>query len=123
MKFFSRRLIKHEDLNPANRLFGGRLLEWIDEEAAIYATCKLSNKRIVTKLISEINFVAPAKLGDVIEFGLDVIAVGTSSITVSCIVRNKDNRQAIIAIDRIVFVCVDERGSPQRHGLQFEQVA
>ena len=123
MKFYSRRMIKHEDLNPADRLFGGRLLEWIDEEAAIYAACKLSNQRIVTKFMSEINFVAPAILGDVVEFGLDLVAVGTSSITISCIVRKKENRRPIIAIDKIIFVCVNEQGLPKNHGLELEQVA
>lgn len=123
MKFFSRRLIKHEDLNPANRLFGGRLLAWIDEEAAIYASCQLSNKLIVTKFISEINFIAPGELGDVVEFGLEVIAVGTSSITVSCEVRNKQSKQTIIGIDKLVFVCVDEEGKPEKHGLQDRHAA
>ncbi|WP_101760567.1 acyl-CoA thioesterase [Oceanicoccus sp. KOV_DT_Chl] len=123
MKFFSRRLVKHEDLNPADRLFGGRLLEWIDEEAAIYAACQLSSKRIVTKFMSEINFSAPGELGDVVEFGLGVVAVGNSSITVCCEVRNKESKQTIIGIDRIVFVCVDENGQPQNHGLNIDQVA
>lgn len=34
MKYYSRRLVKPEHLNPANTLFGGQLLSWIDEEAA-----------------------------------------------------------------------------------------
>jgi len=38
MKFYSRKWIKPEDLNPNGSLFGGRLLSWIDEEAAIFAT-------------------------------------------------------------------------------------
>jgi acyl-CoA hydrolase len=118
MKFFSRRLVKHEDLNPANRLFGGRLLAWIDEEAAIYAACQLAYKNIVTKYISEINFVAPSELGDVIEFGLDVTGIGSSSITISCEVRNKASKQTIIKIDKMVFVCVNEDGKPKEHGLQ-----
>ncbi|WP_339671892.1 hotdog domain-containing protein [Dasania marina] len=117
MKFFSRRLVKHEDLNPADRLFGGRLLAWIDEEAAIYAACQLHSKRIVTKFISEINFVAPGDLGDVIEFGLDVVSLGTSSITLSCEVRNKENKQPIIRVDKMVFVCLDTKGKPQSHGI------
>ena len=123
MKFFSRRLVKHEDLNPANRLFGGRLLAWIDEEAAIYASCQLSNKLIVTKFISEINFIAPGELGDVVEFGLDVIAVGTSSITLSCEVRNKQSKQTIIGIDKLIFVCVNEEGQPEKHGMQVQHAA
>jgi acyl-CoA hydrolase len=37
MNFHARKLVKPEDLNnPRGTLFDGRLLEWIDEEAAIY---------------------------------------------------------------------------------------
>ena len=31
------RLIKHEDINVGSRLFGGRLMEWMDEAAGICA--------------------------------------------------------------------------------------
>ena len=37
MEFRTRKLIKPEDLNAGGTLFGGQLLKWIDEEAAIYA--------------------------------------------------------------------------------------
>lgn len=62
MKFRTRRLVKSEDLNPRGTLFGGRCMQWIDEEAAIYAICQMGTTSIVTKLISEINFISPAHL-------------------------------------------------------------
>ena len=49
MEFRTRKLIKPEDLNANNTLFGGKLLLWIDEEAAIFAMCKLDTKKLVTK--------------------------------------------------------------------------
>lgn len=116
MKYYSRRMVKYQDLNPAHRLFGGALLAWIDEEAAIFATCQLETTRIVTKFMSEINFVAPAEVGDVVEFGLSTVSVGNSSLTVCCNVRNKHTKQTIIHVDRIVFVCVDENGNAKSHG-------
>ena len=42
MKYRTRKLIKPEDLNSRETLFGGQLLKWIDEEAAIFAMCQLS---------------------------------------------------------------------------------
>ena len=36
MKYHTRKWVKPEDLNPNHTLFGGRLLEWIDEEAEIF---------------------------------------------------------------------------------------
>ena len=94
MKYRTRKLIKPGDLNPRGTLFGGRILEWIDEEAAIFAICQLNSPNIVTKAMSEINFVTTGKLGDVIEFGMELAGVGTTSITIACDVRNKQTKQS-----------------------------
>lgn len=115
MKYHSRKIIKPQDLNPNGTLFGGAVLSWIDEEAAIFVLCQLGKGRIVTKYMSEINFVSSAKLGDVIEIGMETVKFGRTSITVKCEVRTKFQKQTIITIDRIVFVHVDEQGKPIPH--------
>ena len=115
MIFRTRKLIKPEDLNPNGTLFGGRLLEICDEEAAIYAMCQLSSKRVVTKLISEIDFVSPVYNGDIIEIGVSVISFGRTSITMEVIVRNKDTENIILHINKMVFVSLDETGKPTPH--------
>ena len=116
MNFHTRKWVKPEDLNPNNTLFGGRLLQWIDEEAVIYAIVQLQNKKVVTKYISEINFINAPKQGDIIEIGIVAIAFGNSSITMRCEVRNKLDRQTILSIDKLVFVSLDEMGKPSPHG-------
>lgn len=115
MRFFSRKLIKPTDLNAHGTLFGGSVLAWIDEEAAIYVTCQLGKGNIVTKFMSEINFVSSASLGDIIEIGMETVEFGKSSITVRCEVRQKFSHKTIISIDRIVFVHLDEDGKPTPH--------
>jgi acyl-CoA thioesterase YciA len=117
MRFFSRKLIKPEDLNAHGTLFGGSVLAWIDEEAAIYVICQLGKGNIATKFMSEIDFVSSAKLGDIIEIGMETVNFGTSSITVKCEVRHKFTKQSIIRIDKIVFVHLDEHGRPKPHGI------
>jgi acyl-CoA hydrolase len=117
MRFLTRKLVKPEDLNANNTLFGGRLLEWVDEEAAIYAAIEARHKRIVTKKISAIDFVAPARQGDVIEIGVALKKVGKTSITLEVQVRDLTNQQVIVNIDEMVFVCVDDKGRPVRHSL------
>lgn len=105
------------DLNYANSLFGGRALEWIDEEAAIYAICQLETNCLVTKHIGEISFESPAVQGDIVEFGLATKKVGRTSITVTCLVRNKANKKTICLADDIVFVVVDPVSKlPVAHG-------
>jgi acyl-CoA hydrolase len=116
MNFHTRKWVKPEDLNPNGTLFGGSLLKWIDEEAAIYTICQLGNKKVVTKYMSEINFLSSAKLGDIIEMGLIATNFGTTSITLFCEVRNKITRQSILTINKIVFVNIDENFNPVPHG-------
>lgn len=116
MNFHTRKWVKPEDLNPNGTLFGGSLLKWIDEEAAIYAIVQLENQRCVTKYISEINFVSSARQGDIIELGMEAVNFGRTSLTLRCEVRNKLTHKTILAIDKMVFVSLDENGNPQPHG-------
>jgi len=116
MNFHTRKWVKPEDLNPNGTLFGGSLLRWIDEEAAIYAICQLGNQRVVTKFMSEINFVSSARQGDIIELGMTATHFGRTSITLRCEVRNKITRRPILTIEKMVFVNLDETGVPAPHG-------
>ncbi len=115
MQFRTRKLVKPEDLNPGGSLFGGQLLRWIDEEAAIYAMCQLNNSRVTTKFMSEIDFISPARTGDVIEIGLEMVQIGTTSITFRCEARVKQTEKTIITIDKIVFVNLDDKLRPTPH--------
>ncbi|NVK55153.1 MAG: acyl-CoA thioesterase [Alteromonadaceae bacterium] len=124
MRFLTRRLVMPNDLNYAHSLFGGRLLQWIDEEAAIYAICQLETNCLVTKHIGAITFESPAMQGDIVEFGLATKAVGKTSITVSCLVRNKATKKSICVADDIVFVKLDpDSRQPVAHGKTLESLA
>lgn len=116
IEFTTRKWVRPEDLNANGTLFGGSLLKWIDEEATIYTILQLGNRRVVTKLMSEINFVASAIEGDLIEMGLIATHFGTTSITLRAEVRNMITRKNILTVDRIVFVSLDEKGKPTPHG-------
>jgi len=116
IEFTTRKWVRPEDLNANGTLFGGSLLKWIDEEATIYAILQLGNRRVVTKIISEINFVASAVEGDLIEMGLVATKFGTTSITMRAEVRNMISRKNILTVDRILFVGLDKAGKPLPHG-------
>ncbi len=116
MNFHTRKWIKPEDLNPNGFLFGGSLLRWLDEEAAIYACIQLDSPTVVTKFISEINFISSARQGDIIELGLEVASFGNSSLTLHSEVRNLITKKVILHIDKIVFVRVNNEGQPVPHG-------
>jgi len=116
MKFHTRKWVKPEDLNPNKTLFGGRLLAWIDEEAALYSIIQLENQHVVTKFMSEINFMSSAVQGDIIEIGLEVLKFGNSSLILKCEVRNKMTQEKILTVDKITMVNLDNEGKPKAHG-------
>lgn len=116
MQFRTRKMIAARDLNSNGSLFGGRVLDWIDEEAFIFASCQLESDSVVTRTMSEINFVATARQGDVIEIGMEAVTFGRTSVTLRCEVRNRRTKKTITAVDRIVFVLVDAQGRPAAHG-------
>jgi acyl-CoA hydrolase len=91
-------------------------LQWIDEEAVIYAIVQLENQHVVTKYISEINFISSPKQGDIIELGIVATHFGRTSLTLRCEVRNKLTHQAILTIEKLVFVNLGLDGFPEPHG-------
>lgn len=116
MRFHTRKWVKPQDLNPNKTLFGGTLLAWIDEEAALYSIVQLENPHVVTKFMSEINFMSSAKEGDVVEIGMDVVKFGRTSLVLKCEVRNKMTHETIIRVENITMVNLDETGRPKPHG-------
>jgi acyl-CoA thioesterase YciA len=111
VRFLTRKLVQPSDLNVNGTLFGGRCLAWVDEEAAIYASLETRHKKVVTKSISAINFVAPAYRGDVVEIGVALKRVGKTSVTLEVQVRDLTTQRVIVNIDEMVFVCGRRRKS------------
>lgn len=119
-----RQRIKPNDLNACNRLFGGKLLSWIDEYSAIYAMCKLKTERVVTARVSEVNFKQPIEQGDILEFWGSIVDVGRASLTVRVIVGIVDlenpDATKVAADCQLVFVSVDFTGKPKAHNFKKE---
>ncbi|MPM26282.1 hypothetical protein SDC9_72783 [bioreactor metagenome] len=116
MRYHSRLWVRPENLNANGTLFGGHLLSWIDEQVALYSIVQLGNERVVTKYMSEINFVSSAWQGDIIELGIFPVKFGRTSLTLRCNVRNMVTRESIITVDKIVMVSLDDQGRPLEHG-------
>ncbi len=100
-----------EDINHNGTLFGGKVLAWIDEQAAITASYLLGTNKVVTKMMSNIDFKNSANLGDMIEITTQFVTIGKTSITVSVKVIRYHNCDSaycdeIVSVDKIVFVKV-----------------
>ncbi|MDA3147258.1 acyl-CoA thioesterase [Leucobacter sp. UCMA 4100] len=116
VRYTVRKWVKPEDLNQHGALFGGRLLQWVDEEAAIIAITQLGTTDLVTRHMSEINFLSRADRGDLLEIVYGVKAFGRTSITLDCRVTNSVTGADILTLDSIIFVSVDEHGTATPHG-------
>lgn len=115
-RYLVRKWVKPEDLNQHGALFGGRLLQWVDEEAAIIAVTQLGTIDVVTRFMSEVEFVARAGRGDLLELEFGIAGFGRTSITLNCRVENAITGAEVLRLDSIVFVAVDDAGRPAAHG-------
>ncbi|WP_430612971.1 acyl-CoA thioesterase [Flavobacterium sp. JP2137] len=113
----SRKWVKPEDLNANSTLFGGKLLAWIDEEAALFAVLILKNRRVVTKYMTEINFMSSARQSDIIEIQFEITKFGKTSLQIKCSVFNIMTKESIITVEAITMVHLGEDGKPTPHGL------
>jgi uncharacterized protein (TIGR00369 family) len=115
------RLVLPKDLNPANRMFGGTMMSWLDEAGAMYAINKLDTNMLVTASVSKINFTNPAFQGDILEFRGRVAHVGTKSFTVAItVLARREGREGRyvtqVTTCEMVFVTVDKNGESIPHG-------
>jgi len=102
------RLCMRKDLGLNGNLYGGNLLSWIDEIAAIFARKETKEKYVVTYKFGEITFKHPIKEGDLVDFYCHTIERRTSSL--------KFNIYASIGNETVftteaIFVVVDENGN------------
>src|SRR5689334_8273553 len=75
-----------KDTNAHGTIFGGVILSYIDIAAAIEVR-KHTAKKIVTKAMHEVVFVAPVFVGDIVSFYTELVRVGNTSITVRVVVE------------------------------------
>lgn len=75
------KLVLPPDTNHLNTIFGGRILAYVDEIAAI-AAMKHANTTVVTASIDSVDFVSSALAGDVLELEAVVSSTGRSSMEV-----------------------------------------
>lgn len=69
------------DCNQSFRLFGGRLMEWVDIVAAVVAR-RHSGCEVTTAAIDRLEFLAPAKLNDIVVLTGRLVYVGRTSMLV-----------------------------------------
>jgi acyl-CoA hydrolase len=110
-------LVRPEHLNHHGYLFGGRLLEWLDEQAYIAASLELEpDANLVTVAIDRVEFKHSVVQGSMLRFRSRMVHVGHTSVTVftQVFLRGRESRESDQEIFRahVSFVCLDSDGEP-----------
>lgn len=108
-------IIMPEHINGSKRLFGGRLMEWIDVVAAVVAR-RHSNSEVTTACVDNLQFKAGAVVNDTIVIKGRITWVGNTSMEVRCdtFAEAVDGKQEMINRAYLVLVAVDENGKPKK---------
>ena len=100
-------ICKLMDIGNRGCLFGGRMLCWLDEAAAIYAMEITQCRDLVTYRLAETVFKHPVQHNDVLEFFGDNPRPGRCSLTFDLFVMVNE-RECLRT--ECTFVAVDESG-------------
>ena len=121
------KLLQYKDINGQNRLFGGRLMEWIDEIAALTAM-RHCGGLVTTCSVDTLRFKYGAYLGDVIVLIGKATYVGNTSMEVRVDTYVEDIESGIRRIINHAYltcVHVDENGCslPIKYGLELSTIS
>ena len=103
------------DTNPAGDIFGGWIMSLMDLAAGVAAGTRAKG-RVATAAVSNLSFLQPVKVGDVVCVYTEITKTGRTSITVGVeafvLRRNLGERVRVTAAE-FVLVAVDEHGTPR----------
>ena len=120
----SSKIVQSKDINGQNRLFGGRLMEWIDEVAALTAM-RHCGGLVTTCAVDSLVFKHGAKLNQVVVLTGRVTYVGNTSleIRVDTYVEEVESGERF-AINHAYLICVHVNGdgepTPIRYGIDIQ---
>lgn len=108
-------MLLYEHLNGYGRLFGGRLMEWIDVVAGVVAR-RHSGCDVTTASVDRLEFIAPAYLGDTIVLEGRITYTGRTSmeIRVDTFVEKLSGKKERINRAYLVMVALNGEGKPTK---------
>ena len=100
-------------INGSSRLFGGRLMEWMDVVAAVVAR-RHSGRDVTTACVDTLEFAAPAHVNDTILIIGRMTYVGRTSmeVRVETYTENREGLRRRINRAYFVLVAIDEAENP-----------
>ena len=106
-------IVRPNHLNGANRLFGGILMQWIDEVAGIVAK-RHAMANVITASVDNLRFIKGAYQNEMVVIVGKLTYVGTTSmeVRVDTYVENKSGIRKAINSAYFVMVALDENDTP-----------
>lgn len=106
-------IVRPNHLNGANRLFGGILIQWIDEVAGIVAK-RHSMRNVITASIDNLRFIKGAYQNEMVVIIGKITYVGNTSmeVRVDTYVENREGIRTAINRAYFVMVALDENDKP-----------
>jgi len=105
-------IVLPNDTNPLGALLGGRLMHWIDMAAAM-AAHRHSHQYVVTASVDHLDFVNPARVGELVTLRSSVNRVFTTSMEVGVQVMVENyiaDEVKHVSSAYLTFVAVDKEG-------------
>lgn len=110
------KLAQPEHMNHYGFLFGGYLLQWVDEYAWIAATRDFPGAQFVTVAMDDVVFHVGVRQGAILRFAINQSRRGTTSASYDVEVFRDDletGKETQIFSTHVTFVNVDEEGRKQ----------
>lgn len=106
-------ILSQSTLNGYKRLFGGKLMEWIDIVAAVTAR-RHSGRNVTTAAVDSLEFTAAAYANDTLVLIGTVTYVGTTSmeVCVKTYVEALSGERRLINKAYVIMVALDENEQP-----------
>ena len=108
------RIMMPADANILGNVFGGAILRYMDEIAAI-AAFRHARKNVVTASIDRMNFIAPVYVGNLLILKASVNYVGRTSMGIGVRIEAEDVRSGETrhaGSCYLTYVALDEEGRP-----------
>jgi acyl-CoA thioesterase YciA len=104
------------DTNPSGDIFGGWIMSLMDLAAGVSAGTR-ARGRVATAAVSNLTFLQPVKVGDVVCVYTDTTRIGRSSITLGVeawVLRRGQGERVRVTAAEFVLVAVDDAGRPRK---------
>lgn len=106
-------IVTSSNMNGYKRLFGGQMMEWIDETAAVVAR-RHCERNVTTAAVDGLQFRKAARANDIVVLCGQITYVGRSSmeIKVNSFVEKLNGERVLINEAYVVMVAIDEDEKP-----------